>query len=101
MLGALGVLRLSDSPVESMSIPSVFSRVGSHASTWGWSHWKKSLESLCLISFQVEGSLGLLLHSSLQCGSRKSLSFRMEGEAPEVVESNIKLYLSQVKSEEA
>ena len=59
-----------------------------------------SLESLCLISFQVKRWLGLLLHSSLQCGSRKSPSFGMEGEAPEVVENNTELYLSQVKSEE-
>lgn len=43
MLGALGVLRLSDSPgVESLSIPSEFSGAGSHARAWGWSHWKKN-----------------------------------------------------------
>lgn len=42
MLGAFGVLWLSDSPgVGSRDVPGEFGGVGSDASMWGWSHWKK------------------------------------------------------------
>lgn len=102
MLAAFGILWLSDSPgVGSRNIPSEFREAMSCTTVLGWSHWGEgSLESSCLNSFQVKGWLGFLLHSSLQCGSRKYLSAKMGWEALEIVENNIKLYFSQVSLRE-